>query len=90
MRFIEQWTDLHRPCSLVFNDREDFVCIAEIEHRVSIWRLDGKLLDCLSDNQNEGGLFAGYPHGICMDSSGALYVSEVGVDGRVQKFLYDA
>jgi DNA-binding beta-propeller fold protein YncE len=88
MRFIEQWTDLHRPCSLVFNDRENIVCIAEIEHRVSIWTLEGKLLECLGGSQDKGGLFSGYPHGICADGSGALYVSEVGVNGRVQKFLF--
>jgi DNA-binding beta-propeller fold protein YncE len=87
MNFIEEWKDLHRPCSLVFNDRENLVCIAEIERRVSIWTLDGELVECLGDGQRSDDLFVGHPHGICMDNSGALYVSEVGMDGRVQKFL---
>jgi DNA-binding beta-propeller fold protein YncE len=90
MKFIEQWTDLNRPCSLVFNDRKNVVCVAEIDHRVSIWRLDGKLVECLSDGDEGNALFAGYPHGICIDSSGALYVAEVGMDGRLQKFLPNA
>ncbi|BBG05343.1 MULTISPECIES: peptidyl-alpha-hydroxyglycine alpha-amidating lyase family protein [Pseudonocardia] len=85
--FLEQWTDLQRPCDLVVG-RDGTVSVVEL------WRPAGtrsfvhgevtedlpsrlSVLDAQGRPQTRGhGSFIA-PHGIARDSTGALYVAEV-------------
>jgi sugar lactone lactonase YvrE len=87
--FLTEWTDLLRPDTVYFDPNDDVVYIAELTHQVSIWTLDGTLLTKWGGAQpsEKPGEFAASPHGIWMDSRGDLYVGEVLMDGRLQKFV---
>jgi len=94
--FLDQWTDLIRPCS-VCTDDDGVVYVFELCMRLSIFSPDGKVLARWG---NEGGrdkekaLFV-TPHTIAVDSYGDLYVGETaqaycGVDRglrSLQKFV---
>lgn len=57
---------------------------------MGIRTLDGELITKWDGGKQKSevpGEFFGGPHGIWMDSHGDLYVGEVGVDGRLQKFV---
>jgi len=87
--FLTEWAGLQRPATIFFDPNEDVVYIAELDYQVSIYTLDGELITHWGGGQqsDKPGEFLGCPHGIWMDSHGDLYVSEVGVDGRLQKFM---
>jgi streptogramin lyase len=86
--FLSEWGGLRRPDALFFDPGDDIVYVAELERQVSIYHLDGERISQWGGGQesDEPGAFLGYPHGIWVDGHGDLYVSEVGVDGRLQKF----
>ena len=86
--YITQWTDLNHP-DTIHIDEDDIVYIAEMDQRVSILTLNGDLLSRWGkgDRIDEPGEFAGCPHGIWTDSEGSIYVGEVQVNHRVQKFV---
>lgn len=88
-KFLTERTGLQRPATIFFDPNEDVVYIAELDYQVSIYTLDGELLKQWGGGKSSDkpGEFLGCPHGIWMDSKGALYVSEIGVDGRLQKFV---
>lgn len=87
--FLTEWTDLLRPDTIYFDPNNDVVYIAELTQQVSIWTLDGELITKWGGAQpsEKPGEFAASPHGIWMDSHGDLYVGEVLMDGRLQKFV---
>jgi len=84
--YLEEWTDLLSPGDLWIQD--DVVYVIEQGGRcgVSIWTLDGDLITRWrgSEGPGKGTLSAG--HGICVDSQGSIYVTEIGSAQRVQKF----
>jgi sugar lactone lactonase YvrE len=84
--YLEEWTDLLSPGDLWIQD--DVVYVIEQGERcgVSIWTLDGDLITRWrgSEGPGKGTLSAG--HGICVDSQGSIYVTEIGSAQRVQKF----
>jgi DNA-binding beta-propeller fold protein YncE len=93
-KFIDQWIDFILPCSL-FIDNDDTVYVAELSRRVSILDKHGKLVVCITDQEqdNEKALLLA-PHSITVDSHGDIYAGDVAVTkgkynrrGRtVQKF----
>jgi len=87
--FLAERTGLRRPSTVFFDPNEDAVYVAELDYQVSIYTLDGKLIARWGGGQESDrpGEFLACPHGIWVDSHGDLYVSEVGVDGRLQKFV---
>jgi len=90
--FLAEWTGLLRPDTIYFDQNDDVpnaVYIAELTQQVSIYTLDGELITKWGGAKpsDRPGEFLGGPHGIWMDSHGDLYVGEVGVDGRLQKFV---
>ena len=74
---------------MFFDPNDDVVYLAEAEGQVSIYTLDGKLITKWGDARKSHvpGEFLGAPHGIWMDSHDNLYVGEVAVEGRLQKFI---
>ena len=87
--FLTQWTGMRRPDTVYFDPNEEAVYIAEAEGQVSIYTLDGKPITKWGGTRKSAvpGEFLGAPHGIWMDSHGDLYVGEVAVEGRLQKFI---
>jgi DNA-binding beta-propeller fold protein YncE len=90
-KYLDQWKNLHRPCGLHADSRNDVFYVGElpthlavnkevpnIGARVSILSIKGELMDRV------GGRFAGEkpgefiaPHGVAVDSRGDFYVAEV-------------
>ena len=87
--YLEERAGLAKPDTIFFDPVEDIVYIAELDQQVSIYTLDGVLLSQWGGRQKSErpGEFLACPHGIWMDSKGDLYVGEVQLDGRLQKFL---
>ncbi len=88
-RFMAEWTGLLRPDTIYFDPDDDVIYIAELQHQVSIWSLDGKLLTKWggAEKSDKPGEFLAFPHGIWVDAYGDLYVGEVQANGRLQKFV---
>ena len=83
---IETWPDFLQPCK-IYIDNEDTMYVAELGARVSILDLEGNLLwRWGGEASHDPGKFPA-PHGICVDSQGAMYVSEVLQGARLQKFV---
>lgn len=86
--FLSEWRDLKMPATIYFDPNEDVVYIAECRGQVSIYTMDRELITQWGGckKSETPGEFLGAPHGIWMDSHNDLYVGEVAVDGRIQKF----
>jgi len=83
--FIEEWTDVVRPGDVWIKDDVIHVIESGPEGGVSLWDLDHNLITRWGSNDPEEGLIlAG--HGICVDSEGSIYVTEIGRGSRVSKF----
>jgi DNA-binding beta-propeller fold protein YncE len=87
--FITQWTNFDncKPCT-VFIDHDDIVYVPELHQRMSIFNMEGRLLERWGEDEpshKPGQFFA--PHTACTDSRGDLYVGEVLEGQRIQKFL---
>jgi len=88
-RYETQWVNLHRPCALYISKSQEFLIgelgagmsvnryLPNIGPRISILDSKGRSLAKLGDGFgfNPGQFIA--PHGICVDSSGAIYLAEV-------------
>ena len=87
--YLTEWNDMCRPDTIYFDPHDDVVYVAEVEGQVSIYTLDGELITKWGGCQKSDvpGEFLGGTHGIWMDSHGDLYVAEVSLDGRLQKFV---
>jgi DNA-binding beta-propeller fold protein YncE len=84
--FLEEWTDVEMPMDL-FIDSEDTLFVSEVPRRISIFTLEGELLARWGEQGDAPGQFPDAPHGICVDSRGDLYVTEVHeTHARMQKF----
>ncbi len=86
--FLEEWTDLEAPGDLWIHDNIIYVVEQGAGTGVSIWTLDGELLSRWrgSDEGAAAGSVIG-GHGICVDSKGSIYVTEIGQGERVSKFV---
>ena len=83
--FIEEWTDLVRPGDVWVLDDIVHVIESGPEGGVSLWDLDQNLVTRWRSNEPEVGSILG-GHGICVDSHGSIYVTEIGQGQRVTKF----
>ena len=86
--FLEEWTDLQAPGDLWILDSIVYVVEQGAGTGVSVWTLDGELLSRWrgSDEGAAAGSVIG-GHGICVDSKGSVYVTEIGQGERVSKFV---
>jgi len=84
--FLEEWTDLWMPGDLWIRDEVVYVVEQGGSSGVSVWTLDGELITRWRGNEGAGkGMLLG-GHGICVDSEGSIYVTEIGEGQRVSKF----
>ena len=84
--FLEEWTDLVMPGDIWIEDDVVYVVEQRPGSGVSIWTLDGELITRWRGDEGpaKGTISAG--HGICVDSHGSIYVTEIGDAQRVQKY----
>ena len=61
--------------------------MAEVGHRVSVLNREGEILSQWGEAGEAPHQFRTYPHGIWGDSHGDIYVSEVGSDSQLKKFI---
>ena len=83
--FIEEWTDLVRPGDVWVLDDIVHVIESGPDGGVSLWDLDQNLITRWRSNEPEADSIVG-GHGICVDSQGSIYVTEIGQGQRVTKF----
>ena len=74
------------PGDLWIKDDEVYVVEQGGGCAVSIWTLDGELITRWKGSEGPGKGTLKAAHGICVDSQGSIYVTEIGDAQRVQKF----
>ena len=85
-QFLEEWRNVESPNNIHITE-DDLLYLAEAPRRVSIFDLDGNLLHRWGEKGDGAGQYVDYPHGICVDSRGDIYVTEVPFQpDRLQKF----
>ncbi|SPE30812.1 conserved exported hypothetical protein [Candidatus Sulfopaludibacter sp. SbA3] len=85
-KLLGKWTGIGSPWSLCYVAREDAVYMADgVNMRVVKLNMNGDVVGVLGAAGKAAGQFDG-PHGIAVDTTGAIYVAEVG-NQRVQKFV---
>jgi DNA-binding beta-propeller fold protein YncE len=83
-KFLAQWKDTGAPFGLFLTPDKHMLLADGRANRAKVLDLEGKALGHWGEKGARAGQF-NFPHGICMDSRGAVYVAEI--DGqRVQKF----
>lgn len=87
--FLTQMEGLRHPNQIYFDPKDDVAYISELDSQVSIFTLAGELITQWGGcrRSETPGEFLGGAHAICGDSRGDLYVGEVFVNGRLQKFI---
>ena len=74
--FLDQWTHSMAANDLYIDDG-DVVYLAEASRRISILKLDGKVIAQWEEEGSELGQMVDHPHGIWVDSHGDIYMCEV-------------
>ena len=85
-RYLNEWTGFLQPDKLWF-DPKGTIYMAEIRHRVTILDRLGEVVSQWGEAGDGPEQFRSLPHGIWGDSHGDIYVSEVGSDGQIKKFV---
>lgn len=83
---VDIWNDFLQPCK-IYIDSNDIIYVAELQSRISLVALDGTIIGRLGGPNQEGkepGKFLS-PHGIWVDTTGSIYVTEVLQGKRIQK-----
>ena len=83
--YLEEWTDLKKPGDIWVSDGVVHVVEQGEECGVSLWSLQGDLIARWRGNDGRAGMLIS-PHGLCVDSRGSIYVTEIGEAQRVTKF----
>ena len=84
--YLEQWTDVVMPGDLWFVGDVVYVVEQGVEGGVSIWNLDGELITRWRGSDTDEGRTVQSGHGICVDSQGSIYVTELPPRECVTKF----
>ena len=84
--FLEEWTDVVMPGDIWIEDDVVYVVEQRPGNGVSIWTLDGELITRWRGDEGPGKGTISAGHGICVDSHGSIYVTEIGDAQRVQKY----
>jgi DNA-binding beta-propeller fold protein YncE len=83
--YLTEWQDLRSPNDL-FIGSDDIIHIAEGGQRVTIMTLEGEIVERWGEKGTAPGQFSDSPHGLWVDSTGDVYISEVVAERRFQKF----
>jgi streptogramin lyase len=79
-RFLEQWPNLHSMDAIYITKDDRIYGGGGTDDRIYRFDTHGRILEQWGNDRTFG-----YPHGICLDSSGNLYVAQTGA-GRAAKF----
>ena len=83
---LGKWVDIGAPWSITYVAREDAVYMADgLNMRLVKLNMNGDVIGVLGGPGKAPGQFD-QPHGVAVDSTGAIYVTEV-ANQRVQKFI---
>lgn len=83
--YQREWPDVPSANDATI-DSDGIMHIATAHDGIHLMTLDGELLGAWNRRGEGQGEFKGFPHGIWIDSYGAVYVAEVGADNAIQKF----
>jgi DNA-binding beta-propeller fold protein YncE len=85
-KLLGKWTGIGSPWSIFYAAGEDAIYMADGDNgRVSRLNMNGDVVGVLGGPGKAPGQFDA-PHGVAVDSTGAIYVAEVN-NRRVQKFV---
>ena len=79
-RFLEQWSNLHSMDAIYITKDDRIYGGAGTDDRIYRFDSHGRIVEQWGNDRTFG-----YPHGICLDASGNLYVAQTGA-GRAAKF----
>lgn len=79
-----EWRSLARPMQLF--EREGVLFLAAADQKVFVLTLDGERLAEWGGLGDDPRQFTNSPHSVYLDSRGSIYVTEVLVDDKVQKY----
>ena len=92
-QFRGEWTDFHRPQAQHIDWKNDLIYTVESWHqpdpqqpKITVRDLDGHVLSEFGGREREGKGPLEVGHGICVDSHGDIYESEIRDVCRIQKF----
>jgi len=84
--YLDEWVDLIAPGDIWIRDDVVYVVEQGAGCGVSIWTLDGDLITRWRGDRGPGKGTLSAGHGICVDSQGSIYVTEIGDAQQVVKF----
>ncbi len=84
--YLDEWVDLIAPGDIWIKDDMVYVVEQGGGCGVSIWTLDGDLITRWRGDRGPGKGTISAGHGICVDSQGSIYVTEIGDAQQVVKF----
>ncbi len=84
--YLDEWVDLIAPGDIWIKDEVVYVVEQGGGCGVSIWTLDGDLITRWRGDRGPGKGTISAGHGICVDSQGSIYVTEIGDAQQVVKF----
>ena len=84
--YLDEWVDLIAPGDIWIKDEVVYVVEQGGGGGVSIWTLDGDLITRWRGDRGPGKGTISAGHGICVDSQGSIYVTEIGDAQQVVKF----
>ncbi len=84
--YLDEWVDLIAPGDIWIKDDVVYVVEQGAGCGVSIWTLDGDLITRWRGDRGPGKGTLSAGHGICVDSQGSIYVTEIGDAQQVVKF----
>lgn len=84
--YITEWDDIPGGNDAVI-DRDGVMHIATGPGQIILKSLDGETVGIWGERGEAAGQFDGYPHGIWLDSSGDVYVAQVGAQLALDKYV---
>lgn len=83
--YLKSWDDVQAPGDIWIQDDIVYVVEQFSVPGLSIWTLAGELITRWRSDEGQGKGTLSSPHGLCVDSQGNIYVTELSTQ-RVQKF----
>jgi DNA-binding beta-propeller fold protein YncE len=83
--YLDEWSGFKEPTK-IYVDRNDVMYVAELGARISIVTLEGNIIGQWGEERSHAPGYFYSPHGIWVDSEDSIYVAEVMLGARLQKF----
>ena len=83
--YQDEWA-VPKPNGMFYRSNGEVAIMEEENGKVSIYNDEGELLSHWGEKGSKPGQFHSFPHSLCFDSRGDLYVTELHSDNLVHKF----